>query len=344
MIKRRNLIILVTVGSFLFSSVTFYIYQIFRTPNILVEKPERYLYIPTGSDFKYVQTVMYDSDYVQDLLSFSFLAKILNYSDNVKPGRFLLRSDMPNLETIYLLRSGDQTPVNITFNNIRLKGELPGKICQSVEADNAVFKKLLYDSTVAASYGFDGETFLTMFLPNTYEVYWTINAQELMDRMHREYRQYWNETRLQKADDIGLNPVEVTILASIVNAETTKPEESTRIAGLYLNRLKRGIALQADPTLVFAAGDFTIKRVLNKHKEIDSPYNTYKYRGLPPGPINLPSITIIDAVLNFEKHKFLYMCAREDFSGYHDFATNLVDHLKNAERYQQALNRARLYK
>jgi UPF0755 protein len=183
-----------------------------------------------------------------------------------------------------------------------------------------------------------------MFIPNTYEIYWNISADQLMDRMFKEYNKFWNEERLQKAKDLKMSPPEVTTLSSIVLAESVKTDESPVIAGVYINRLRKNMPLQADPTLVYAARDFTIKRVLNVHKEIDSPYNTYKYTGLPPGPINLPGITYIDAVLNYKDHNYLYFCAKDDFSGYHAFATNLSDHMKNARRYQQALNKAKLYK
>ena len=176
-----------------------------------------------------------------------------------------------------------------------------------------------------------------MFIPNTYEMYFNTGADKVIERFYYEYEQFWNEERKEKAKQIGLTPLEVSILASIVQAETVKRDEAPIIAGLYINRLKQGIALQADPTLVFAVGDFTLKRVLNEHKEIDSPYNTYKYAGLPPGPINMPEISSIDAVLKYKPSDFIYMCAKEDFSGYHNFTNNYNEHLRNAQRYQKAL-------
>ena len=182
-----------------------------------------------------------------------------------------------------------------------------------------------------------------MFIPNTHEVYWTISAEQLLEKFKKEYDKFWNEGRLAKAKVLNMTPVEVSILASIVQAETRHNDESPRIAGLYLNRLKMGMPLQADPTLIYAIGNFDIQRVLNVHKEIDSPYNTYKYAGLPPGPINFPSIISIDAVLNHEEHNYIYMCAKEDFSGYHNFTASLREHNNNARKFQQALNRARIY-
>ena len=342
---RKLFIVGLVVFSILLTSFSFYAYQILKTPNILVEKDDGYLFVPTGATFEQVQDSLYHHDMVQNLVAFSVLAKAMDYDKNVKPGRFLLKSDMSNLEAIQLLRSGNQDPVQITFNNIRLKNELPEKICNNIEIEPEEFGKLLSDSTKIQEYGFNPKTVISMFIPNTYEVYWNISAENLMERMHTEYQKFWNEERQEKAKEVGLTPVEVSTLASIVEAEQlTHPDERRRIAGLYVNRLNRGIKLDSDPTLIFAAGDFTIRRVLNEHKEIDSPYNTYRNAGLPPGPIYMPSISSIDAVLNYEEHNYIYMCAKEDFSGYHRFATNLTQHLRNARLYQNALNRAKLFR
>lgn len=343
--RKRNIITAaLVIFAVLLSSFSLYFYQMFNTPNILVEKEDRYLYIPTGSTFNDVQNILINGKYVNDLLSFSFLAKLMNYDDLIKPGKYLLKANMSNLKTIRMLRSGDQVPVDITFNNIRLMNELPAKICENIELRPDTLLALLDDSTIWRSYGFEANTFKCMFIPNTYEVYWTISAKKLLDRMHEEYEKFWDDTRKAKADSIGLTPVEVSILASIVQAECKKKDEAPVIAGLYINRLRKNYPLQADPTVVYANGDFSITRVLNIHKEIDSPYNTYKYRGLPPGPINMPEIFAIDAVLNYKRHNYLYMVARDDFSGYHHFSTNLIDHLAYAQRYQRALNREGIYK
>jgi UPF0755 protein len=188
-------------------------------------------------------------------------------------------------------------------------------------------------------YGFNKDNVLTMFLPNTYEVYYNVSPEDLIVRMHTEFEKFWNDERKGKAKAVGLTPIEVSVLASIVQAESVKQAEAPIIAGLYLNRLKKDIPLQADPTLVFAVGDFTLKRVLNEHKEIDSPYNTYRNRGLPPGPVNMPELFALEAVLNYTKTNYLYMCAKEDFSGNHNFTHSYSQHLKNATRYQRALTR-----
>ncbi|MEM9675715.1 MAG: endolytic transglycosylase MltG [Bacteroidota bacterium] len=341
--RQKILALLIIVGTMLLVTFSFYGYQAIYTPNVLVDDSDRVLLIPSGTTFDQVQDQLYDQHFVNDLLSFSTLAKLMKYDRYVKPGRYLLRSNMSNIEAIRLLRSGEQTPVDVTFNNVRLKPELAERLCENLEADKEQLLALLNDQEFVAQYGFTTENILTMFLPNTYEFYWTTSAEELFERFHQEYQNFWSEQRLEKANTLDMSPKDVGVLASIVESETNKPDEAPKVAGLYINRLQRNIALQADPTLVFAAGDFTIKRVLNKHKEIDSPYNTYKYTGLPPGPIRVPSINAIDAVLNYEDHNYLYMCAREDFSGYHNFATNLNTHLANARRYQRALSQAGIY-
>lgn len=342
--SKKVLIIIIIVVTVLVSSFAFYAYQILYSPNVLVDKEDKFLYIPTGAHFQSVQDSLYEGDYVQDMLSFSFLAKLMKYDENVKPGRYHIKSNMTNRALIQLLRGGMQTPTEVTFNNVRTLEELSVKISSSIEIDANQFLETIKDTAVVEKYGFTDETIKCMFIPNTYEVYWNISAEGLIDRMYNEYDNFWNEERRRKADSIRLSPVEVSVLASIVQAETKKKEESTVIAGLYLNRLERGMLLQADPTLVYAAGDFSIKRVLNKHKEIDSPYNTYKYAGLPPGPINFPSVHSIDAVLNYDDNNYLYMCAKEDFSGYHYFTSSLRQHLNNARKFQNALNRANLFR
>jgi UPF0755 protein len=325
------------LASILLISFTYYGFQICYTPNILVDKKERLLIIPKGSDFKFIQKVFHEDNYVQDLISFSFLAKLMDYNDHVKPGRYVIKSNMTNLEAIRLLRSGDEEPVKITFNNVRLISELGEKITRNLNMKPAEFEAALIQFAMNNPYGFKKDNVLSMFIPNTYEVYFNVSPKELIEKMHGEYEKFWNETRKEKAKAVGLTPLEVSTLASIVQAESIQRDEAPIIAGLYLNRLKKGMPLQADPTLVFAVGDFTLKRVLNEHKEIDSPYNTYKYTGLPPGPINMPEISSLDAVLNHDKNDYIYMCAKEDFSLRHNFTASYQQHLKNAAKYQRAL-------
>ncbi len=342
--RKKWLVLFILVFSTMLSSFAFYFYQVIYTPNFQIDKDDINIVIPKGATFKDVQDLLYDNKIVNDLVAFSLLAKLMNYDEAVKPGVYTIKKDMPNLLVVRRLRSGDQVPVRITFNNIRLIDELPEKITANTGVDPNDFRALVENDTIISELGFTPETIVSMFIPNTYEVYWTITAEALLEKMKEEHDRFWSDQRLQKAAKLNMTPLEVSTLASIVQAETQKYDEAATVAGLYINRLQRNIALQADPTLVFAAQDFTIKRVLNVHKEIDSPYNTYMYNGLPPGPINMPQPNYIDAVLNYKEHRYLYMCAKEDFSGYHNFATNLRDHLRNAEKYQTALNRAGLYR
>jgi len=344
MTARKIFAAFMIVFTILLSSFAFYAYQVFNTSNILVDKDEAYFAIPTGSSFRDVQTLLYDGGYIQDAVSFGLLSRLKDYDELVKPGLYLLKADMSNNDAINLLRSGQQTPTTITFNGIRRLEELPEKITSGIETTPTEFEKLLFDRNQMISYGFDSLNYISMFLPNTYEVYWTITADELLERMNDEYKKFWNENRMKKAESMGLSIQEVATLASIVQSETAKLDEADRITGVYLNRLKRGMALQADPTLIFALNDFTIRRVLNKDKAIKSPYNTYINKGLPPGPIRIPDGRYIDATLNFEDHNFLYFCAKEDFSGYHTYATNYRDHMVNARRFQRAMNQSKIYR
>lgn len=342
--KKKNFAIFIVACTVLLTTLSFYTYQIIRSPNILVDKPSKLLMIPHGTRFKALQDSLYKGAFVEDIVAFSFLARLMKYDQNIIPGCYKLKTNMNNWEAIQLLKSGHQTPVNITFNNARTNEELARKITNKIEASAHDIEVLLNDSAFVSQYGFNLETIRAMFIPNTYEVYWTITPQGLVERMYQEYQRFWNRQRLRKAKALDLTPIEVSILASIVQEETTKMDEAPTIAGVYMNRLRKGMRLQADPTLKYAMGDFLIRRILKKHQEIDSPYNTYKYEGLPPGPIKVPSIAAIDAVLNLEEHDYLYFSAKEDFSGYHRFATTLQAHMRNAKRYQQALNKARVYR
>jgi UPF0755 protein len=327
------------VFSILLISFTFYAYQIIYMPNILVERESRLFIIKKDYTYRKVQEELGKGNFVNDMVSFSFLAKLSGYDKDIQPGRFILRTNMTNLQALKILKSGRQEPVKITFTNVRLLKELGEKITKNTGLSGEEFDDALDHFIDTNNEGFTKENVISMFIPNTYEVYFNLSPEDLIDRMNAEYKKFWNEDRLVLAKKIGLTPIEVSILASIVQAETIKRDEAATIAGLYINRLKKGMPLQADPTLVFASGDFALKRVLNVHKEIDSPYNTYKYAGLPPGPINLPQVASIDAVLNYKQHNFRYMCAKEDFSGYHNFAATLDEHTKNAKRYQNALTR-----
>ena len=335
--KSYKRLILFLLLSILGISFTFYAYQVVYTPNFLVGKESRILFVKEGATFKDVQTELHEGNYVQDLISFSFLAKLMNYDEQIKPGRYVLKTGMTNIEAIRILRSGKQEPVDITFNNVRLMSDLSEKITRNLAMKPAEFEASVVKFAMSNSEGFNKDNVMAMFIPNTYEVYYNVSPDGLVSKLNSEYEKFWNEERRNEAKKIGFTPIEVSVLASIVQAESVRPEEAPIIAGLYINRLRKGIALQADPTLVFAVGDFSLKRVLNEHKAIDSPYNTYKYPGLPPGPINLPEIRSLEAVLNYSPSDYLYMCAKEDFSGRHNFTSDYQEHMNNAIRYQRAL-------
>ena len=312
--------------------------QIYNMNLSVVHKEEPFLYIPAGSAFDDV-CLLLEKAGLHDTKSFRWVAEKMNYPANVKSGRYRLTDEMSNIELVRMLRAGRQIPVNVIFNNIRLNAQLAGAVTRNIEADSVSVMALLTDSVyLAEHFNLTTQTVLSLFIPNTYEFFWNTSANGFMDRMAKEHERFWTEARREKARNANLTPLQVTILASIIEEETQVVSEKPIIAGLYINRLNMGMLLQADPTLKFAAGDFTIRRVLNRHKEIESPYNTYLHAGLPPGPICIPSIASIDAVLNYSKHDYLFFCAKDDFSGYHNFARTIQEHNRNAKAFHKTLN------
>lgn len=342
--KRKRFVMGMVIFSIMLSTFTFYFYQLFYGANVLTQADARTILIDKDDNFDSLRNYLYDEGIIEDALSFSFVAKVLKYPDLVKPGVYRLDSKMNNLDAIRKLRSGDQIPVDITFNNVRFKTDLTEKITAGVGLRPEEFETLLNDDDFLEEYGFNSQNIMAMFIPNTYEVYWTITAKALFERMNKEYTNFWTTEKKEKASAIGLDPIKVSALASIVQDESIMGEEKPVIAGLYINRLNKNMLLQADPTVKYALGDFSIQRILTVDTRVDSPYNTYRYRGLPPGPINLPSISSLNAVLNYEEHSYIYMCAKEDFSGYHRFAKTLVEHNRNARLFQQALNNRNIYR
>jgi UPF0755 protein len=298
-----------------------------------------WLYIPTGAGLNQVKDSLYTHDYIKRKKLFENYIELGKYDQSFKPGKYMLRNRMNSPELVYMLIRGLQTPVNVSFHNIRKPEELAGRIARQIEADSLCLLKLFSDETFLSQYNISALTLFTITIPNTYEMWWNSTAEDFLVRMVSESGKFWQGARRQKADSIGLSIPEVIILASIIEKETAMIDEKPQIAGVYMNRLQRKWPLQADPTLIYAWDDFTINRVLNKHKEINSPYNTYKNRGLPPGPICLPSIASIDAVLNYYHHQYMYFCAREDFSGYHVYSSSLNEHNRNARKYQEALSK-----
>ena len=336
--KKKTIIGVIVVVVMFAIMAGYLVYNAVMKPNVSVRNQKEFsLFIPTGADFGQVKDSLYGNDLIISQKSFEWWAERRDYPDHVKAGRYVLTNGMSNRQLLNILNGGLQTPVKVTFNNMRDVAQLAGRIGEQIEADSSEIVNYINDPATLAVLGFTRQTVPALFLPNTYEFYWNTNAAQFVEKMKKEYDKYWNGERLEKAKEIALTPVQVSTLASIVDKETNKTDEMARIAGVYLNRLRNGWLLQADPTLVFAVGDFGLKRVLNIHKEVESPYNTYKYPGLPPGPICIPSLASINAVLNAEKHNYYYFCAKDDFSGYHVFAKTLTEHNRNAQRYRSKL-------
>jgi UPF0755 protein len=338
--KRKIIIASLAVLLIAASLMFFNFYRKVFAPNVVMKDHRSgFIHIPTGAHFNDVLSVLQSEGFLRNSESFRWVAEQMKYTDNVKPGRYLIHKNMNNRQLITLLRSGEQVPLKLTFSNIRTLEQLAGAAGSKLEADSASILYVFKDDAFQRTYGFTAENSLAMVIPNTYEFYWNTSAEEFYKRLAKEYKKFWTDTRQAQAERAGLSQVEVSVIASIVEQETRMNDEKPIIAGVYLNRYKKGWKLEADPTLVYALGDFTIRRVLNEYKEIDSPYNTYMYTGLPPGPICMPSIASLDAVLNYQQHNYLFFCAREDFSGYHSFASTYAQHLRNARRFQNELNK-----
>ena len=339
--NRTSITVLIVLGILLIFAMAFgyWLYRSVMSPNVQTAGGKDVeLFIPTGSDYNQVKTILADAQFIINEKSFDWVANKKELPDNIHPGRYIVKDGMSNNQLVNMLRGGLQSPVKVTFNNIRNVDMLAGRIASQIEADSASISNLLHNQEYINQLGFNSYTIPALFLPDTYEFYWNTDAEGFVVRMFQEYNKFWNEERKQQAQSKGLTPIQVSTLASIVNKETNMSDEMPRVAGVYINRLKNNWLLQADPTLIFAWNDYSIKRVLDRHKEIESPYNTYKYLGLPPGPICIPSIDAIKAVLNAEDHHYFFFCARDDFSGYHSFAKTLSEHNYNAAKYQQALN------
>lgn len=304
-----------------------------------------YLYLKTGSDYTDLIRNLDESSLLKNIETFKWLALRKNLPSHIYPGRYEIRAGMNNDEMIDMLRSGAQKPLNVIFNNLRTINELAGVVGYQIEADSAAISAYILSEAFEEKYGFHPKMAPAMFIPNTYEFYWNTSAAQFADRMHSEYQRFWNAERLDKAKLQKLTPDEVSVLASIVDKETIRNDEKARIAGVYLNRLRKGWKLQADPTTVYAfflEHDSVLHRVYRKHTQMDSPYNTYVLKGLPPGPICLPSISSIEAVLNAEKHDYMYFVAKADGSGYHHFSKTYRQHLRYAREHYDRLKKRNL--
>lgn len=310
-------------------------------PNVKSTDKTEYLLIHKGASYAEVIDSLENKSSFRSVTSFNILARIIGYPQKVKEGRYELKAGMSNLKLLNNLLKGRQKPARVTFNNIRTKELLCQRLSQQLMFDSLELHNLLSDNKFLKEYGLNSENSVAIFIPNTYEFFWNISAKKLIARMYNEYKNFWTASRMEKAYDLKLSPLEVSTLASIVEEESNMESEKPTIAGLYLNRLRIGMPLQADPTIKFALKDFDIKRVFFKHIEEtkDSPYNTYLKKGLPPGPIRIPTIKSIDAVLNYESHSYLFMCAKGNGGRGHDFTCNFNDHINNANRYRKQMDK-----
>lgn len=334
----RNFIIalvLIIIVSLIATGVFYYMR--YFGPNVTGK--QEYLYIHTGATFNDVFADMNKEGILSDSVSFKDAATNMHYVHNVKPGRYRLHEGMSNRKLINLLKSGTQEPVSVAIKNFRLKEEFAGFMAKKLEPDSASIINLLDSADYVKKFGFTTQDVYTMVLPNTYQFKWNSSPHKIFSKLYSEYQKFWTPERKLKAAEIKLNPIKVTILASIVDAEALHDSEMPTIAGLYLNRMKKGMKLEADPTVIFALHDFSIHRVLRAQLETNSPYNTYMYTGLPPGPIMMPSLNAINAVLDYKHSDYIYMCAKPDFSGYTNFASTVAQHQINARAFQEALNK-----
>ncbi len=338
----KTIKIIIAVGAILIIAgaiVGYTMYQKIFSPNIFVKDSE-FLYIPNNADYQQVLDSLYKNFEVNDKTVFELVAQKKNYPNKIKAGRYKITNGMSNNELIDKLRSGNQEAVNVTFNNLRTIKQLCSKISKQIDVDSNYLFDLLQNDEFLSKYGVNKNNCQSLFIPDTYQFYWNTTAEKFVDKMYDYYNDFWTEERLNKAKSINLTPVEVSTLASIVQLEQAQhKEEQPIIAGLYINRLKIGMPLQSCPTLIYAIGDFSIKRVTGKMLEYDSPYNTYKNPGLPPSPICFPEVSALKAVLDYDHNNYIYMCAKADFSGYHHFSVSYEDQKHYAREFQKQLDK-----
>lgn len=339
---KKILIAIVLLGLIVFGYFAYYVYSVMFVPNTAFNNTEAYIYIKSDATYNDVRTDL--EPLLKDIEKFDALAEQKKYTTNIKAGKYRIKKGMTNNDIINSIRSKN-IPIKLSFNNQPSIELLAGRVAKQIEADSLSLLNAMQDQDFLIKNAFTKQTLLGMYLPNSYEFFWNTSADGFRDRMLKEYNRFWNESRLDKARKISLDPDKVMTLASIVHEESKQKSEQPRIAGVYINRLNNKWPLQADPTLKFAAYQLPkyqntiIKRVLNVHKEIDSPYNTYKNTGLPPGLIAMPDISAIDAVLNYEKHNYFYFAASADKPGFHKFAKTLAQHNQNARAYQRYLSK-----
>jgi UPF0755 protein len=317
------------------------VYYFFLASNIIETKR---VYIHHGSSYNTILSQFKENKIVKSTFTLDTAYRILLYNRDLKRGSYILAQGMNNWQVISVLKKGLQKALRFTISYAVDKNDFIEQVCSKLDIQSQALRCLLDDEEILSKYGFDSENILSLFIPNTYELYWTISSKDFLQKMYMEYKSFWNEARIKKAQNLKLSPIEVSILASIVQSETNKLDEAPRIAGVYLNRLKLKIPLYSDPTIRYIVRHECVNRILKKDTLIESPYNTYKKRGLPPGPLCMPSIAYIDAVLDYEEHKFLYFSTKEDLSGYHYFAKTLQEHNNNARKYRKVLNKNKIFR
>ncbi len=334
--NKKNIIITIILGVCVLAGIACLLfYKTFFAEN--VKNREVTVVVPPGADFEQVMDTLRKYEVLKSEESFRKTAEALKYK-TIRIGKYDISGCKTNLDLVRLLRRGQHYPVKFTFNNTRTVDQFVEKVGHKFFFEPEELSMLLKDRNYMQQFGLSDTTAVCLFIPNTYEIYYDITAEDFLNRMSEYYRQFWTDNRKNTAEEIGLTPVQVATLASIVEEENMRPSEKAIIAGLYMNRLNKGMLLQSDPTVKFALGDFARKRILNADLQVDSPYNTYKYKGLPPGPIRIPEASTMDSVLHYRHHNYLYMCAKEDFSGYHNFTASADEHARNAARYRAALN------
>lgn len=341
MYLKRIILVASVIGVVILGIFSYFVYNAVLSPNTNFQEKEVTIYIPTGSNFN--EVIHKISPYLSDIETFKRVAIQKKYAHNVKAGKYIIKRGSNNNDIVNTLRSKN-VPIKLTFNNQDRLQDLAGRISQQIEADSLSLLKSFLETSFLSENQFSDKDAITMYLPNTYEFFWNTSADQFRDRMLKEYNRFWTEEKKLKAENQNLSPKQVSVLASIVQKETAQVSERSRVAGVYLNRLKSNMLLQADPTVIFAIKehsgnyDTIIRRVLNRDLEIDSPYNTYKYAGLPPAPIAMPDVSSIEAVLNPEKHDFFYFVADIEKPGFHKFARTYNQHLINSKAYHQWIN------
>ena len=333
----KKLFILLGIIGLLLAGVGLYMYSLlFGSPFQISETA--YVYIDTDDTADSIRSKVQAAGQAETMKGYDLMAQLKNYGDRHRTGRYAIKPGANMFDLVRQLNNGIQTPVNLVIPSVRTVARMTGAITRKLMMDSLSLSQILGDSSRMKELGYTKATLPCLFIPNTYEVYWDVTPEKMVERLQKEHDKFWNNDRKKKAKEAGFTTEQIVTLASIVESETNYGPEKSAVAGLYINRLHQGMKLQSDPTVKFALQKFELRRILFEHLNYDSPYNTYKYEGLPPGPICIPTPAGIDAVLNYEHHNYLYMCAKEDFSGSHNFAVGYAEHMQNAHKYQQALN------